>query len=290
MGKLLIPIQLGQFGVAKVMGVVGRDISKYEDRVVLVTGAARGIGKAIALKMASQGAHIVVNDFGQSDLAQALVDEIQSIGTEAVSIDADVSDRQAVKDMMLRTVDLFGRIDVVVPNAAVQTRAPIIESEWADVERTIQVVQFGVYHVCQLAAQQMIQQQRLYKSAGKIAIVGSIMSEFSAANCAPYTMSKAAISSFANTLATELASKRINVNLVNPGWIDTPGERAFCTDEEIEIAGPSLPWGRLGLPEDVANAIAFLCSDEADYISGASLRVDGAYMTSLKLPLPYGSV
>jgi len=171
----------------------------------------------------------------------------------------------------------------------------VIEADWAGVQRTIEVVQFGAYNVCQMAAQQMVQQELNQKdgsgrSRGKIALIGSIMGEFSAPTSAPYSMSKAALMTFTKTLAAELTEHRINVNIVNPGWIDTPGERNFSTEEDIAAAGPAMPWGRLGLPEDIANAVAFLCSDEADYITGSTLRVDGGYMASMKLPLPVGSL
>ena len=131
----------------------------------------------------------------------------------------------------------------------------------------------------------MIQQEQCYRSQGKIVIIGSVMQEFAVPTSAPYNMAKAAVNHFARTLAAELTPHRINVNTVNPGWIDTPGERAFATDAEISDADPRMPWGRLGQPEDIANAVAFFASDEADYVTGADLRVDGGYMVNLKFVL-----
>lgn len=263
-------------------------MNRFENKVALVTGAARGIGRGIALKLASEGAKVVVNDLNNMDQAEAVVAEIEAMGSQAIAVQADVSDRQSVADMYSAATAHFGRIDIVVPNAAVSIRQPVIEADWANVQRMIEVIQFGVFHVSQMAAQQMLKQEMTGRSRGKIAIIGSIMGEFSAPTSAPYNMSKAAINNFTKTLAAELSSERINVNIVNPGWIDTPGERGFATEEEIAAAGPVMPWGRLGLPEDIANAIAFLCSDEADYITGAALRVDGGYMANLSLPLPLG--
>lgn len=275
-------------------------MKRFENRVALVTGAARGIGRGIALKLASEGANVVVNDFGNMDAAQAVVTEIQGLGSQAIAISADVSDRDAVAELFKAAIPHFGRLDIVVPNAAVSIRQLVVEADWANVQRMIEVIQFGVFHVCQMAAQQMIKQEMIQqempkqaiseRSRGKIAIIGSILGEFSAPTSAPYNMSKAAINNFAKTLAAELSAQRINVNIVNPGWIDTPGERVFSTEEEIAAAGPAMPWGRLGQPEDIANAIAFLCSDEADYITGAALRVDGGYMANLSLSLPVGSL
>lgn len=265
-------------------------MNRFTGKTALVTGAARGIGRGIALKLASEGANIIVNDLANMDEAKAIASNIESYGSKGIAIEADVSNRSAVQEMFRAAIDHFGSIDIVVPNAAISLRQPVVEADWPNVQRTIEVIQFGVYHVCQLAAQQMVQQELAGRCRGKIAIIGSIMGEFSAPTSAPYNMSKAAINNFAMTLAAELASERINVNVVNPGWIDTPGERAFCTEDEIAAAGPAMPWGRLGIAEDIANAVAFLCSDEADYITGAALRVDGGYMASLKLPLPVGSL
>lgn len=270
-------------------------MTRFQDKIALVTGAAQGIGRAIALKLAQEGAHVVVNDFKEMAVADSVAAEIRSLGRNAVTHQADVSDRDAVRAMFDAAVDQFGRLDIVVSNAATSVRQPVIEADWAGVQRTIEVVQFGAYNVCQMAAQQMVQQELNQKdgsgrSRGKIALIGSIMGEFSAPTSAPYSMSKAALMTFTKTLAAELTEHRINVNIVNPGWIDTPGERNFSTEEDIAAAGPAMPWGRLGLPEDIANAVAFLCSDEADYITGSTLRVDGGYMASMKLPLPVGSL
>ncbi len=261
-------------------------MNRFEDRVAVITGAARGIGRGIALKLAAEGANIVVNDFAHMELAEQLVQEIQDMGREAFSWTADVSDRAAVTELMAATVERFGGLDVAVANAAYSTREPTVEADWDGVRRTIEVTQFGVYHTCQMAAQQMIGQQLRGRCRGKIVVIGSIMQEVTIPASAPYSMAKAAINHFARTLATELTSKRINVNVVNPGWIDTPGERAFASEEELEAAGPTMPWGRLGTPPDIANAVAFLASDEADYITGAALRVDGGYMVSLALAPP----
>lgn len=270
-------------------------MTRFQNKIALVTGAARGIGRAIALKLAAEGAHIIANDIEEMAVTDSVVAEIRNLGREAFPFQADVTDRAAVRAMFDAAVDQFGRLDIVVSNAAISVRQPVIEADWAGVQRTIEVVQFGTYNVCQLAAQQMVQQELAQQNSasrnrGKIAIIGSIMGEFSAPTSSAYNMSKAALINFTRTLANEMTEHRINVNIVNPGWIDTPGERNFSTEAEIIAAGPAMPWGRLGLSEDIANAVAFLCSDEADYVTGSTLRVDGGYMASLKLPLPVGSL
>lgn len=258
-------------------------MNRFENKTVLITGAARGIGRGIALTLAAEGANIVVNDLAHMDLAQQTAEEIRGLGRQALVWQADVADRAAVARMMTATVEQFGRLDVAVANAAISIREPTIQADWENVRRTIEVVQFGVYHICQMAAQQMVKQPLQGSSRGKIVIIASVLSELPFATSAPYNMAKAANNHFARTLAAELTATRINVNVINPGWIDTPGERAFTSEAEIVAAGPRMPWGRLGTPTDIAKAAAFLASDDADYITGASLRVDGGYMVSLKL-------
>ena len=258
-------------------------MNRFQDKVALITGAARGIGRGIALQLAREGADIVINDLANMALAEETANEIRALGRQALTWQADVADRAAVSAMMDGVNERFGRLDIAVANAATSVREPTVEADWDNVRRTFEVVQFGTYNLCQMAAQQMIQQPLVGTSRGKIVIIASIMGEMSIPNSAPYAMAKAANMSFAQTLAAELTGARINVNVINPGWIDTPGERSFVTDEEIAALGPHMPWGRLGQPEDIAKAAAFLASDDADYITGSTLRVDGGYMARLSL-------
>jgi glucose 1-dehydrogenase len=162
------------------------------------------------------------------------------------------------------------------------------------VKRVSEVSQFGVFHTCQLAARQMVAQQAKTRprerhpitSAGKIIIISSILEEIPAPGSAAYNMAKAAINHLGRTMAVELAPYHINVNMVNPGWIDTPGERRFASEEELQQGGKRIPWGRLGTPEDIGRAVVFLASDDADYVTGTTLRVDGGFVLGLTLPPP----
>jgi glucose 1-dehydrogenase len=253
------------------------------DKAALVTGASRGIGRSIALKLASEGADVVVNYNTQGEDAEAVAGLIRDMGGQALVYRADVADRHAVSRMVAEAVGHFGHLDIAVANAAFSIRGPVIEYQWADFYRTIEVCQFGVFHTCQLAAQQMVRQHQRGHPGGKIVIISSVMEEVCFLNSAPYTMSKAAINRLGQTMAGELAPYGINVNIVNPGWIDTPGERRYYTEEEIHERGKDIPWGRMGSPEDIANAVAFLVSDDADYVTGATLRVDGGYLLGLSL-------
>jgi glucose 1-dehydrogenase len=180
--------------------------------------------------------------------------------------------------MVAAAVHALGRVDIVVANAAISIRAPVIEAQWEHVRRTIEVAQFGVYHTCQAAARQMVAQAH----GGKIIIIGSVLCELPMPTSAPYNMAKAAINHLARTMAIELAAQRINVNVINPGFIDTPGERAFASEQQIAEASAALPWGRAGTPRDIGRAAAFLASDDADYITGAALTVDGGF--KLRMP------
>ena len=131
-----------------------------------------------------------------------------------------------------------------------------------------------------MAAQQMVKQDPKPHSRGKIVIISSVQSEVAAPTSAAYNMAKAGINQFAMTLAVEMTAHRVNVNVITPGWIDTPGERSFYSEAEIQEGGRQLPWGRIGTPADIGKAAAFLASDDADYITGTILRVDGGYVVA----------
>ena len=254
---------------------------RFEGKVALITGAARGIGRGIALELAEEGADVVINDLpsaaGQG--AHATTSEVEALGRRALAYAADISDREQVHALFAAAAQHFGRIDVVVANAALSIRAPVVDAQWEHVLRTIEVTQFGVFHTCQAAARLMIGQ-----GGGKIVIVGSVLAEIPFATSAAYNMAKAAVVHLGRTMANELSSARINVNVVNPGYIDTPGERKFATEEQMQRAAHSIPWGRLGVPRDIARAVAYLASDDADYVTGSVLVVDGGYRLGMRLP------
>ncbi len=256
-------------------------MQRFEEKVALVTGAARGIGRGVALCLAEEGANIIVNDLPPTEGlgARGTVREIEALGRQALAYDADIADRDQVAALFAAGETRFGRIDVVVANAAFSIREPVIEARWEHVLRTLEVTQFGAYHTCQAAAQQMVKQ-----GGGKIVIIASILGEIAFLNSAAYNMAKAAVIHLGRTLSAELAAHRINVNVINPGYIDTPGERKFATEEQIAQAARNLPWGRLGTPHDIGRAVAFLASDDADYITGSTLVVDGGYRQAMRLP------
>ncbi|MBX3011140.1 MAG: SDR family oxidoreductase [Caldilineaceae bacterium] len=259
-------------------------MGRLHGKVALITGSGRGIGRGIALCLAAEGADVVINDLPGRNDAEATAQEIRALGQQALVWPADISDRGAVEAMIAGAVAHFGRLDIAVANAALSIREPVLEAKWENVQRTIEVAQFGVFHTCQLAARQMSQQPLNGRSRGKLLITCSVHEEIAFAQSAAYNMAKAAVAHLGRTMAGELARTKINVNIINPGWIDTPGERRFFNEEQITEGGKKIPWGRIGTPEDIGKAAAFLVSDDADYITGAVLRVDGGFVHGLELP------
>jgi glucose 1-dehydrogenase len=259
-------------------------MKRFSGKTALITGASRGIGRGIALHLAELGANVVINYRSHAREAQQVADAIAALGQHALTVQADVADRRAMAAMFAAAVAEFGHLDIAVANAAFSIRERVIDAQWEHVERVLAVSQFGVFHCCQMAAQQMVKQVQAGRPGAKIAIISSVMEEICRPRSAAYNMAKGAINRLGQTMAAELAPYRINVNIVNPGWIDTPGERRFATEQEIRTQGPRIPWGRIGTPQDIAHAVAFLCSPEADYVTGATLRVDGGYVLGLEFP------
>lgn len=257
-------------------------MKRLEGKIALVTGANRGIGRGIALCFAEEGADVAVNYRSHADEAQEVVKAVTDMGRRALALQADVADREQVHQMVKATVKHFGGLDIAVANAAMTVREPMVEASWEGVQRTIEVCQFGVFHTCQFAAQQMVAQGK----GGKILIISSIHAELPFARSGSYNMAKAAINHMGATMANELARHHINVNVINPGWIDTPGEHDLATDEQLQKGARRIPWKRLGTPEDIARPAVFLVSDDADYVTGSVLRVDGGFLLGLTLPEP----
>lgn len=258
-------------------------MNRYTDKIALITGSSSGIGRGIAEALAAEGADVVINHLRDGENAEAAAAAVRVLGRRALVCEADVARREAVAGLFDAAVAEFGRVDVAVANAAFSIREPVVDAAWETVEAVIGVAQFGVFHTCQMAAQQMIRQQKAGRPGGKILVTGSILGQIPFPTSAAYNMAKAAVNHFARTLAAELLPHRINVNVINPGWIDTPGERRYSTEEEIAAGAAKMPWGRLGTPADIGKAAAFLCSDDADYITGTALTVDGGYLLGMRL-------
>ncbi len=259
-------------------------MNHFKDKVALITGASRGIGRGIALHLAAEGADVIVNYYSHREEAQEVAAEISRLGRQALVYQADVADREAVQSMFDAAVERFGHIDIVVANAVFERHAMLIDADWEVHRRVFEVTQFGVYHTCQCAARQMVHQNNTGRPGGKIIIIGSVCAEVPFAGQAAYNMAKAAVHMLGRSLAAELTPYRINVNVIEPGWIDTPGERALYGDAVVNAGWQRVPWRRLGTPEDIAKAVAYLASDDADFVTGATLLVDGGQMLYLGWP------
>lgn len=240
-------------------------------KVAIVTGASLGIGRATAIAMGRAGAKVVVNYRSHEHQAAEVVDAIREAGSDALAFQADVADFDAMQKMVAAAVDKFGRLDIAVSNAAYSDREPFYVADVQNFKRTVDVTMWGAWHIMRAASEQMIKQGQ----GGAIMLVSSPHAFIPAPRAMAYNMSKAAVEHMGRTAAIELAEFRIRVNIIQPGWTDTPGERKFASEETLETAGAKIPLGRLGTPEEMAEAIVFMCDPRQSYMTGAALLIDG---------------
>lgn len=244
-------------------------MADLEGKVAVVTGSARGIGRAICLKLARLGADVVVNDVSNEEMALGLVKEIEKMGRKAMFIKADIADVAEARKLMDETVEKFRKIDVLVNNAGI-TRDNLIlrmrEEEW---DAVLNVNLKGTFNCVQAATKYMIKQRR-----GVIVNIASIVGMTGNAGQANYSASKAGVIGLTKTIARELASRGIRANAVAPGFIETDMTRRLSEDIRERLI-KQIPLTRLGGPEDVANLVAFLASEESSYITGEIIKVDG---------------
>ena len=240
-------------------------------KVAVVTGASLGIGRATAIAFGKAGASVVVNYRSQPDQAQDVVALIEEAGGRAVAHQADVSSLESVEALVQRAVSEFGKLDIAVSNAAYSDRELFYQADMEGFRRTVDVTMWGAFYLTRIATQQMIQQG----DGGIITLVSSPHAFIPAPRAMAYNMSKAALEHMARTAAIEVAENDIRINMIQPGWIDTPGERKFASEDTLKKAGAKIPMGRLGNPEEIANAILFLSDPQHEYMTGATLLVDG---------------
>ena len=248
-------------------------------KTALVTGAGRGIGFGCALELARVGAEIILNDRpGSPDLAEACR-QIEALGVKCTVIEQDAHSRVGCEALVADALKAAPRIDILVSNPAVSRRAPLLDFDPADFEAVIAGSLTAGFHMGQLVARAMVERrcEPLDGCQGKMLFISSVHAEMPYAKSTAYNAAKAGLNHMALTMAAELACERINVNLIEPGWIDTPGERKHFGVELMAQVAPTLPWGRLGTPQDIGRAATFLCSDYADYVTGSILRVDGGF-------------
>jgi len=237
------------------------------NKVALVTGASRGIGKAIAAKLAAQGALVVCAARG--DNAGAIAGEIGAAGGRADAITLDVTDDEALAKAPSEIVARHGRLDVVVSNAGITRDQLLMRMKRDDWDAVIATNLTATFTLAQAAIRPMLKQK-----AGRIIAIGSVVGEIGNAGQVNYAASKAGLIGLAKALAREVASRGITVNVITPGMIDTDMTRALTEKAQIDWTA-QIPLGRLGTPEDVAAAACYLASDEAAYITGHVLAVNG---------------
>lgn len=242
---------------------------KLEGKVAVVTGASRGIGRAIALKLADEGAKVVVNYSGSQAKAEEVVATIQENGGEAVAVQASVSKTEEVSALMDAAVKTFGSLDILVNNAGI-TRDNLLmrmkEDEWDDVLDTNLK---GVFLCTKAVTRQMMKQR-----TGRIINISSIVGVAGNAGQANYVAAKAGVIGLTKTTAKELASRNILVNAIAPGFIETEMTEQLPEDIKQGML-TQIPLAKLGQPEDIAKAVAFLASDDANYMTGQTLHIDG---------------
>lgn len=240
----------------------------------LVTGAGRGIGRGCAMELARHGANIVLNDRPDSPDLEKTANDIRQLGRECMAIGADVFGRDGCEELAKAAIKAVNRIDILVSNPAASIRGNFLEYAPEDFDRVIQGALTSGFHMSQLVARHMIETG----GKGKIVFISSVHAHTPYARSVAYNAAKSGLNHMARTIAAELTAHRINVNTIEPGWIDTPGERLHFGEDVVEREGAKLPWGRLGLPEDIGKAATFLCSDHADYVTGTVVRVDGGFV------------
>jgi 3-oxoacyl-[acyl-carrier protein] reductase len=240
-------------------------------RVALVTGASRGIGRAIALRLAAQGATVVAAARGEhaGDVATAIV----AAGGRAEPVGLDVTDHAAIEQVVAGVVGRHGRLDILVSNAGITRDQLLLRMKRDDWDAVLATNLTAAYALAQAALKPMLRQR-----AGRIVAVSSVVGQTGNAGQANYAASKAGLIGFCKSLAREVASRQITVNVVAPGLIDTDMTRALAGGTQQDWSA-QIPLGRLGTPEDVAAAVCFLASDEASYITGHVLAVNGGMYT-----------
>jgi 3-oxoacyl-[acyl-carrier protein] reductase len=248
---------------------------RLKNKIAIVTGGGRGMGAAYCAAMAREGAKVIVNYVGNAKAAEAVVSRIRKDGGEAAAFQADVGKKSEVQKMVDFAVQKYGRLDVMVSNAGLVHKAPLLEQSEEVIERIFHTNVKGNIFCTQVAAAQMMKQKE-----GKIILCASIVAVVGEPLLSVYTASKGAILAYTRAAAVELAPYQIKVNCVLPGTTKTDMSKDVLADPVIQKALiDPVPLGRLGMPEDLAGIVLYLASDEANWTTGQSFIVDGGHTT-----------
>lgn len=238
-------------------------------KVALVTGGSRGIGRAVALKLAENGADVAINYAGNTAAAEEVKAAIEKLSRKAMLVQGSVADTDGVQSLVNQVVKELGRLDILINNAGITRDGLLMRMKEADWDAVLETNLKGVFNCSKAVMRTMMKQK-----SGRIVNMASVVGEMGNAGQANYAAAKAGVIGFTKSLAKEVASRGITVNAVAPGFIATDMTKVLTDDQKAEMAR-SIPLGRAGQPEDVANAVLFLVSDEAAYITGQVLNVDG---------------
>lgn len=237
-------------------------------KTALVTGASRGIGRAVALKLGEMGAAVVVNYMNSSAVAEEVVEQIVTQGGKALAVKADMADPMEIETMFDRAIGEFGQLDILVNNAGMAIYKPIAEVSEDDYERQFSLNVKGLLFACQQAARKLA-------DGGRIINISTSVTKMMLPNYGLYAASKGAVEQLTKVLAKELGPRGISVNAISPGPTDTELFREGKTEEQIQQMGAMAAFNRIGTPEDIAGAVALLVSAEASWISGQDLCANG---------------
>ena len=241
---------------------------RLEGKVALITGGARGIGQAIAMAFANEGADIVVADVNL-EVAQKTASEIESLGRKALALEVDVTNYEKVEEGINKILDKFGKVDILVNNAGITKDNLILRMSQAEWDAVINVNLKGTFNCIRAVCRPMVKQR-----SGRIISIASIIGLMGNPGQANYAASKAGIIALTKTVAKELASRNINANAVAPGFIQTEMTAKLPEDLKNKMLA-AIPLGKLGTPQDIAKVCLFLASDESSYITGQTITVDG---------------
>lgn len=241
-------------------------------KVAIVTGGDSGIGKAIALRLAHEGARVVVDYHGEKAPADELIGRIEAADGAAIAFAADITEENQVVSLVAAAVNAYGGVDILVNNAGIEKKMPFLETPLATFNEVLAVNLTGTWLCSQAVAKQMVKQKR----GGRIVNISSVHEEITMPTNAPYCASKGAVRMLMRTIAVELAEHGITVNNVAPGAVDTPMDAPLKRDpQEMQKLLSEIPLRRMAKPEEIAGVVAFLASDEAAYITGATYVIDG---------------
>jgi len=250
-----------------------------EGRVALVTGSSSGIGQAIAVKLAQAGAKIVIDYISHSEGAEQTLRQVEAAGSRAILVKADVSQVADLRSLVDRGWDAFGSVDILVNNAGMEKKADFCDVAEEDYDHVLAVNLKGPFFL----AQAFVRRLRAAAKAGRIINISSVHQDMAFPGFSTYCLSKGGLRMMTRDLAVELGPEGFTINNVAPGAIATPINKSLLEDKpKLDALLGKIPLGRLGSPADVANLVAFLASDEAAYVSGATFTVDGGLSRSYR--------